>query len=123
MALAGILRDITMEAPIADQRYLAKHAVGTAMGVMSKGDAGKFLAVHGDSGSIHALQFALGAVAARFGKADVSITQAKQLLRQVGRADLASRLSRLSKGRNASAHPDWGILRAIDAVDTAGGNT
>jgi len=36
----------------------------------------------------------------------LSITQVKHRLRARGRADLAARLSRLSKGRNAAAHPD-----------------
>ena len=43
----------------------------------------------------------------------VSIAEAKQRLRRAGRADLASRLSRLSKGRNVVAHPDVGLCHEV----------
>ena len=48
-----------------------------------------------------------------------NITEAKRLLRlhsRHGGASLASRVGRLSKGRNALAHPDVGLMRDIEQL-------
>ena len=44
----------------------------------------------------------------------IDITGAKSELRRRGRFDLASRLGRETKARNAQAHPDAGLLAAIE---------
>ena len=46
----------------------------------------------------------------------VNVTQAKKLLRDLGRHSLASRLGKLSKMRNGSAHPDKTLLKEVQAL-------
>ena len=43
----------------------------------------------------------------------IDTPDAKRLLRATGAPHLAARLGRLSKGRNAEAHPDVGLARDI----------
>ena len=56
-------------------------------------------------------------------EAKPGVSQAKSLLMERGADKLASRLGRLSKGRNVNAHPDHELLDAIKrlAVDMPGG--
>ena len=69
-------------------------------------------------GSITAMEEALlavGQLAGGPGASALRITEAKSVLRGIGDlgCKLASRLGRLSKARNASAHPDVGLVKDI----------
>jgi len=64
------------------------------------------------------LEECLAAVAAHVadGTDKVNVAAAKSVLRSRGQGKLASRLGRLSKLRNSSAHPDRGLLHAIKSA-------
>ena len=72
------------------------------------------IAVEGDS-RIGQFEAVLSTVSKLSGHAKPSVTGAKEWLRSHGEAGqrLASRVSRLSKSRNAQAHPDVGLLQDI----------
>ena len=63
------------------------------------------------------LEEGLWAVANGMGSSEkVTVSQAKAELRRRGRPDLASRLGRTSKARNAQAHPDAGLVTDIKNI-------
>ena len=66
------------------------------------------------------LEVVLAAAGPCLGSMRPSISKVKQALRAHGRADLASRVSRLSKMRNAIAHPDVGLADAVSAALVVG---
>ena len=66
------------------------------------------------------LETALVEVAKLAGVDRCNISQAKTFLRDNGAAQIASRLSRLSKVRNGNAHPDVSLLGDISSVSVIG---
>ena len=68
--------------------------------------------------ALAAVAYGLGCPADRF-----TVPQAKAALRERGEAgsSLAARLGRMSKGRNARAHPDVGLVAAIVHLLRGGG--
>jgi hypothetical protein len=46
----------------------------------------------------------------------VGVSRCKAILRDLGRPELASALGRMTKGRNSTAHPDWGLLKEVQAL-------
>ena len=97
--------------PVAERRRLARAAVAFAFG----GQDGE--SVREPTSTPTVLQ---EEVLQELG--DVTITKAKDLLRQRGEpgARLASRLGKLSKARNGCCHPDVGLLPAVRQLLAAG---
>ena len=50
----------------------------------------------------------------------VGVSRGKAILRDHGRPELASALGRMTKGRNSTAHPDWGLLKEVQALKANG---
>ena len=59
------------------------------------------------------LQEVLLAASDAAGCPSVSISRLKEMLRDRGKHALASRVGKLSKGRNVAAHPDLGLASAV----------
>ena len=117
MALEDVLACISRAGLTAGDR---KAAIRRAIEVRLGADAaevpqGRPLARQ-ESNSIFALEEALDAVACAAKVERVDITEAKTWLRSRGAAGVASRLARLSKSRNACAHPDVKLLSDIESV-------
>ena len=95
-------------APLQEKQRLATHAVN------------KSLAMEGAESPqrLHCmwLEMALVAVAKAAGVERMSISNAKAWLRAHKADDVAARLSRLSKARNAEAHPDVKLMDDIAAM-------
>ena len=75
----------------------------------------------GERGSaVERLEEVLAAVASEAGKDRVNVSTAKEFLRSKGDKGrlLASRLGRLSKCRNGSAHPDVSLLSDVQSLHT-----
>eukprot|EP00421_Protoceratium_reticulatum_P018213 CAMPEP_0168387632 /NCGR_PEP_ID=MMETSP0228-20121227/16043_1 /TAXON_ID=133427 /ORGANISM="Protoceratium reticulatum, Strain CCCM 535 (=CCMP 1889)" /LENGTH=166 /DNA_ID=CAMNT_0008400869 /DNA_START=49 /DNA_END=546 /DNA_ORIENTATION=+ len=103
------------ELPMAEKRRLLQGAVGRAQGYKGPGD-------EACSAPLARLDQLLSDAGAAAGQ-KASVTLVKALLRDAGAPRLASRVSRLSKGRNVAAHPDLGLEAEVLAVlrQTAGG--
>ena len=98
--------------PVGECRKLAHGAVRLALGASPEAshELGSSLLLHEE---------ALLAVGAAMGHSgSPSITSAKLWLRSQGAGGIecAARLTRLSRGRNANAHPDVGLVSAIGAL-------
>ena len=127
-SLTHILEDIyAARIPGPEQRYLAKHAVGTAMGITNRGNGygggGESSTNHIDL--VEASLSMVGGIAGFPHKP--TITQAKEALRVRGHSLLASRLGKATKKRNAQAHPDFELVHRLallkDEVSPAAGST
>ena len=110
--LPAVLEGIwAAQIPLAERRRLcARTAAALALGVHV--DAAS------DGLSVTTLEEALQVVAGHAGRERISITDAKDWLRQHGGnagQKLASRLARLSKARNVAAHPDTSLVRDLRA--------
>ena len=101
--------------PLPERRRLAGRAVHAALyGAPSTGTAQE------EGSTPTMLAECMAAVAQKVkSEQDLTITKAKSILRAVGPsgASLASRLSRLSKTRNATCHPDVSLLRDIGSLE------
>ena len=116
MALSAALDAIwASQIPLTEKRRLAARAVAMQMASGQGSDH-----VGGCSGECQALEDVLAEVAVFRGPlcGKTSVSEAKAVLRQLGSAgtSLASRLGRLSKRRNAAAHPDSGLLHDVRAL-------
>ena len=109
---AAITEIFAADIGLEEKRSLACHAVRVSLGVPSekRQPHGKEIAY------LEEALMAISEVSEFDGK--ISIGRAKQWLRSRGvhGALLASRVSRLSKARNALAHPDCALIRDIKAV-------
>ena len=84
--------------PLAERRRLCRGAV-TAAALAPQAPPRR-------ADHLERLECVLAAAAESMGQDKLSITAVKDALRANGRQDLAARLSKLSKARNAEAHPD-----------------
>jgi len=107
--------------PLAERRKLAAQAVRFSLSVGGMESQATQI-----QSPVVTMEEVLGGVQ-RHGKLDCkpSITEAKKLLRQAGPAGpkLASRVSRLSKARNVSAHPDVTLMDDIASVFSGSSST
>ena len=106
--------------PAADKRRLSARAVAAVLEFRRRPAAAVSAApVVSEGGSITLLEVSLCAVGRLAGwspEQRVHITEAKAYLRSsygAAGSSMASRISRLSKGRNVAAHPDVGLPSAI----------
>ena len=110
IAMAGlswVLEQIyEAQIPLSEQRLLATRAVAQRSGA-PQSEMGLVAITH--------MEEVLTAVGKKVGKGRINVTEAKQWLRSFGKsgAELASRLSRLSKSRNLDAHPVVGLVKDI----------
>ncbi len=137
--LAEVLEIIRMSAwPAADRRRLAARAVAAELPLRRQtpaaaAAAGEVQPPPGASGNgqtdaaaLYLMEEALAAVGRLAGLPPgqrLRIAEAKAVLRAAHGAvggSVASRLSRMSKGRNALAHPDVGLLAAIAVLGEHG---
>jgi len=93
----------TTSMPVSERRRLCHRMASQAMGAVARPDT--------DGGTLTLLEDVL-ATASELAGTRVNVATAKHQLRMQGRPDLASRLARVSKGRNAAAHPD--VALAMD---------
>ena len=88
----------------AERKFLQKHAISSILG-----EGGR-----GGGGAIDLMQLALEIAAAHMGRDKADVAEVKAALRDLNRGDVASRLGKVSQHRNAAAHLDFGILRAME---------
>ena len=114
---AGFLGELwKADIPLDERRRLAARACGQAQ-------ASRHPPGDGRRDVLDRLEEVLAVAGQSLGVPKPNVTTVKSVLRARGRGDLASRLSRLSKGRNAMAHPDVGLstelreaLATVDAT-------
>lgn len=117
-SLPGVLEEIfRAEIPVAEQRRLAFQVANVC--VHARHLAGDVQA----SGLQDRFEEVLDCIAQVAGREKVTVTQAKERLRSQGPqgAKLASRVSKLSKGRSSGAHPDVALPRDIASLVSGSG--
>ena len=121
--MAAAVLSSTLEAiwgatiPAAERRWLANVAVGRVQTTKGAGprETATVQEVLDDQ------QLILHGMAVRAGRKSLAISEAKSMLRNAGADQLASRLGKLTKGRNALAHADVGLQQEI--FEVMGGGT